>query len=39
MGLLKHVELAEEVGEKAFKEYHIEKTLKKMQGDWQGVDF
>ena len=30
MGLLKNVELAEEVGEKALKEFHIEKTLKKM---------
>ena len=30
MVLLKHTELAEEVGEKAFKEFHIEKTLKKM---------
>jgi hypothetical protein len=30
MGLLKHTELAEEVGEKAFIEFHIEKTLKKM---------
>jgi hypothetical protein len=30
MGILKHTELAEEVGEKAYKEFHIEKTLKKM---------
>ena len=30
MGILKHTELAEEVGEKAFKEFHIEKALKKM---------
>lgn len=30
MGLLKYTELAEEVGEKAYKEFHIEKTLKKM---------
>lgn len=38
-GMLKHVELAEEIGEKAYKEFNIETSLKKMQADWEGVDF
>jgi len=38
-GLLTHTELCDEVGERAFKEYHIETSLKKMQADWVGVDF
>lgn len=33
-GLLKEVELCEEVGEKAFKEHNIEVTLNKMKSDW-----
>ena len=38
-GLLKEVDLCEEVGEKAFKEHNIEVTLKKMKADWVGCDF
>lgn len=38
-GLLAHTELCDDVGERAFKEYHIETSLKKMQADWDGVDF
>lgn len=32
MGILKHTELAEEVGEKAYKEFHIEKNFKENVG-------
>lgn len=35
-GMLKHLEICEEVGEKAAKEYHIEKSLDKMMKDWEG---
>jgi dynein heavy chain len=38
-GLLNNLEICEEVGEKAAKEYNIECSLTKMQGDWKGVDF
>lgn len=38
-GMLKHTELCEDVGEKAAKEFHIEKSLAKMQADWEGCDF
>jgi len=38
-GMLKHTELCDEIGEKAYKEHHIEKSLKKMQADWEGLDF
>jgi dynein heavy chain len=38
-GLLAHAETADEVGEKAFKEHHIEQSLKKMQAAWEGQDF
>jgi dynein heavy chain len=34
-GMLKHLEICEEVGEKAYKEFHIEKSLTKMMGDWK----
>jgi dynein heavy chain len=35
-GMLKYIDICEEVGEKAYKEYHIEKSLIKMMNDWQG---
>jgi len=38
-GLLAQCDLCEEVGEKAFKEHHIETSLKKMQEQWEGQDF
>ena len=38
-GMLNHVDVAEEVGEKAFKEYNIEKALAKMKADWVGLNF
>jgi len=38
-GLLGHAETAEEVGERAFKEHHIEVSLRKMQAAWVGLDF
>lgn len=38
-GILKYPELCEEVGERAYKEYHIETSLKKMRADWQGQNF
>jgi len=38
-GLLAQCDLCEEVGEKAFKEHHIETSLKKMQEMWEGQDF
>lgn len=34
-GLLAHGELCEDVGEKAYKEFNIEKSLKKMKVDWE----
>jgi dynein heavy chain len=34
-GLLDHGELCEDVGEKAYKEFNIEKSLKKMKTDWE----
>jgi dynein heavy chain len=37
--MLTHLELCEEVGERAYKEYHIEKSLNKMQGDWKDLNF
>ena len=39
MGMLKHIDICEDIGERAFKEYHIEKSLIKMQNDWKGQDF
>ena len=38
-GMLDHVAIAEEVGEKAFKEYNIEKQLAKMKKEWEGLNF
>lgn len=38
-GMLKHIEIADEVGEKAFKEYNIEKQLAKMKREWEGLNF
>jgi dynein heavy chain len=34
MGMVKHNQVCEDVGERAGKEYHIEKSLKKMKEDW-----
>lgn len=38
-GMLKHIDIADEVGEKAFKEYNIEKQLAKMKREWEGLNF
>lgn len=38
-GLINHTELCEDVGERAYKENHIEKSLNKMQGEWEGLNF
>jgi len=38
-GMLAHTELADEVGERAAKEHHIETSLTKMQAEWEGLDF
>jgi len=35
MGMVKHNQICEDVGERAGKEYHIEKSLKKMKEDWE----
>lgn len=35
MGMLKHLDTCEDIGERAFKEFHIEKSLIKMQNDWK----
>lgn len=37
--MLKYIETAEEVGERAYKEFHIEKSLTKMQADWKDCNF
>ena len=37
--MLAHSEVAEEVGERASKEHHIEVSLRKMQAAWVGQDF
>jgi hypothetical protein len=37
--MLKFLDICEEVGEKAYKEYHIEKSLIKMMGDWKDENF
>jgi dynein heavy chain len=39
MGMLKHIDVCEEVGERAYKEFHIEKSLIKMQKDWNDSNF
>lgn len=38
-GMVAHVAICEEVGEKASKEYFIEKSLTKMKKEWQGLNF
>jgi hypothetical protein len=38
-GMVDHAEACEDVGEKAYKEHNIEKSLAKMQADWEGQDF
>lgn len=35
MGMVEHAQVCEDVGERAAKEYHIEKSLKKMKSDWE----
>lgn len=37
--MLNYIEVCEEVGEKAYKEYHIEKSLNKMVNDWKDQNF
>ena len=37
--MLSNIELCETVGERAYKEFHIEKSLTKMQGDWKDCNF
>jgi dynein heavy chain len=39
MGLTEHVSICDEVGEKAAKEHHIEKSLVKMKKEWEGLIF
>lgn len=38
-GMLNNIEVCEEVGEKAYKEYHIERSLTKMVADWKDQNF
>ena len=35
LGMKKHVAAAKEIGEKAFKEYHIRKSLDQMKAAWE----
>ena len=35
LGMKNHVAVAEEIGEKAFKEFHIEKSLRSMKAAWE----
>jgi dynein heavy chain len=37
VGLTEHFGICDEVGEKAAKEYHIEKSLAKMKKEWDGL--
>ena len=39
LGLKKHEEFCEEVGERAYKEFQIETNLNKMEAAWENVDF
>lgn len=39
LGMVAHVQKCEDIGEKANKEYFIEKSLKKMKADWVGQNF
>ena len=38
-GLLKHTDLCEDIGERAYKKHHIDISLKMMKIDWQGKKF
>jgi dynein heavy chain len=38
-GMLKNIDVCEDVGEKAYKEFHIEKSLNKMMNDWKDSNF
>jgi dynein heavy chain len=38
-GLVEHTELCEDMGERAYKEYNIEVSLKKMKEDWAPLKF
>lgn len=37
--MLKYVDACDEIGEKAYKEFHIEKSLNKMQSEWKDCNF
>jgi dynein heavy chain len=39
LGMVDHADTCEDIGEKAYKEFNIEKSLAKMKGDWEGQDF
>ncbi len=38
-GMLNHLEVCEDVGEKAYKEFHIERSLTKMMKEWEDQNF
>jgi dynein heavy chain len=38
-GLMNFTEFCDDVGERAYKEFHIEKSLTKMQADWKDCNF
>jgi dynein heavy chain len=38
-GMIKYVDACDDIGEKANKEYNIEKSLAKMKTEWQGQNF
>jgi hypothetical protein len=37
--MLKYLDVCEEVGERAYKEFQIEKSLNKMLNDWKDCNF
>jgi len=39
MGLMEHLDTCMDVGEKASKEYHIEKNLEAMKKEWDEIKF
>jgi len=39
LGMVDHADTCEDIGEKAYKEFNIEKNLIKMKADWEGQDF
>ena len=39
IGMVNHVDICDEVGEKAQKEFHIEKSLAKMKKEWENLNF